>query len=287
MAKVLVVGSAVLDFVYQVENLPTTAEKFKADNMAIVGGGCAANAAVAISRLGGEAQLLARFGDDYVCDIVKQDLAAEGIDLSMIDVSKGRSAMSSVYVDAKGERQIMAFRGADLSDTPKPMGSRDDVVLADTRWPEAARLAFASTTGATVLDGEAPVPSDLAMAASHVIFSEQGLLDFAKMDDVAEALLAVAKVLQGWLAVTCGAEGVIWIEDDRIQHMPAFRVDVRDTLGAGDVWHGTFSLMLAEGQTEETAIQMASAAAALKCMGTGREAAPTREDLIDFLKDRT
>lgn len=287
MAQVLVVGSAVLDFVYEMENHPTTPEKFKADNMAVVGGGCAANAAVAIARLGGEAQLLARFGNDYVCDIVKQDLSSEGVDLSLIDVSNGRSAMSSVYVDARGERQIMAFRGSDLSDTPAAMETRAGVVLADTRWPEAARMAFASTTGPTVLDGEAPVPSDLAMAASHVIFSEQGLLDFTKLQDVTEALLAVSGVLQGWVAVTCGEKGVIWIEDNTIRHMPSFRVVVRDTLGAGDVWHGAFALMLAEGQSEEHAMRVACAAAALKCEGTGREAAPTREELNEFLKDRT
>jgi sulfofructose kinase len=287
MKRVLVVGSAVLDFVYQMDVHPTTAEKYKADKMDVVGGGCAANSAVAIARLGGDAQLLARFGDDYVCDIVKQDLSAEGVDLSLIDISAGRSAMSSVYVDARGERQIMAFRGSDLSEIPTALDARDDLVLADTRWPEAARMAFASTTGATVLDGEAPVPHDLAMAASHVIFSEQGLLDFAKMATVPEALMAVAKALPGWVAVTRGADGVSWVEDGEICHMPSFRVEVRDTLGAGDVWHGAFSLMLAEGQTEEHAMRVACAAAALKCQGTGREAAPTRDELTEFLKDRT
>lgn len=287
MAQVLVVGSAVLDFVYQMDVLPNVAEKYKANTMEVVGGGCAANAAVAISRLGGQARLLARFGDDYICDIVKSDLANEGVDLSLLDISEGRSAVSSVYVDASGERQIMAFRGSGLSETPAAIGSISDVVLADTRWPEAARMAFASTTGATVLDGEAPVPSDLAQAASHVVFSEQGLMDFAGVGPIADALLTVAKSLPGWVAVTRGGDGVMWVADGEIRQMPAFHVEVRDTLGAGDVWHGAFALMLAEGRTEEEAVRVASAAAALKCKGTGREAAPSRKEINTFLKDRT
>lgn len=287
MAQVLVVGSAVLDFVYQMETFPTGGAKFKADAMEVVGGGCAANAAVAIARLGGDAQLLARVGDDYVCDIVRKDLGREGVDLSLLDVSKGRSAVSSVYVDATGERQIMAFRGSELSTNPKPLDARKDVVLADTRWPEAAKMAFASTTGETVLDGEAPVPRDLAMAASHVVFSEQGLTDFAGIRDVEQALLEVADDISGWVCVTCGDKGVMWVEGGVIRKSPAFRVNVKDTLGAGDVWHGVFALMLAEGQSEEHAVKVASAAAALKCEGTGREAAPTREELNQFLKDRT
>lgn len=287
MAEVLVVGSAVLDFVYKMDALPGTAEKYKADMMDVVGGGCAANASVAIARLGGRAKLLARFGDDNVCDIVCQDLLAEGVDLSLLDISDGRSAVSSVYVDAAGERQIMAFRGVGLAETPQPLAPRDTVVLADTRWPEAARMAFASTTGATILDGEAPVPRDLALAASHVVFSEQGLIDFAGITDVKMALKEVAGALSGFLAVTCGSKGVMWVENDTIHHMPSFRVNVRDTLGAGDVWHGTFALMLAEGQTEDFAMRSASAAAALKCTGTGREASPSRDDLNQFLKERT
>ncbi len=287
MAKVLVVGSAVLDFVYQMDTFPVGGAKFKADAMDVVGGGCAANAAVAIARLGGEAKLLARFGEDYVCDIVRKDLGREGVDLSLLDISNGRSAMSSVYVDASGERQIMAFRGSGLSETPKPLDATSDVVLADTRWPQAAKMAFASTTGYTILDGEAPVPRDLAMAASHVVFSEQGLLDFAGIANVDTALLEVADDISGWVCVTCGDKGVMWIENGAIRKSPAFPVNVKDTLGAGDVWHGAFALMLAEGQSEEHAVVAASAAAALKCEGTGREAAPTREELNQFLKDRT
>ena len=287
MAKVLVVGSAVLDFVYQMETFPDGGSKFKAETMEVVGGGCAANAAVAIARLGGTAQLLARFGDDYVCDIVRKDLGREGVDLSLLDISDGRSAVSSVYVDAEGERQIMAFRGSGLSEAPRPIEGHGDVVLADTRWPEAAAMAFASTTGATVLDGEAPVPRDLAMAASHVVFSEQGLTDFAGITDVETALLEVSKDISGWVCVTCGDKGVMWVANGNIQRSPAFRVNVKDTLGAGDVWHGAFALMLAENQSEEHAVRVASAAAALKCEGTGREAAPTREKLNQFLKDRT
>jgi sulfofructose kinase len=125
------------------------------------------------------------------------------------------------------------------------------------------------------------------MAASHVVFSEQGLIEFSGIADVHTALLEVATDISGWVCVTCGERGVLWVADGEILKSPSFRVTVKDTLGAGDIWHGAFALMLAEGQSEEHAVRVASAAAALKCEGTGREAAPTREELNQFLKDRT
>lgn len=286
MARVFVAGSAVLDFVYAMEALPTRAEKYRADGVQVVGGGCAANAAVAVARLGGQAQLLARFGQDDVCDLVCADLAREGVDLSVLEISAGgRSAMSSVYVDRAGERQIMAFRGEGLVETPRACDFEADAVLADTRWEGATLAAFARgrTLGVPcVLDGEAPVSAAMMAAASHVVFSEQGLAETFGGD-----LQAAREALGVFVAVTRGAAGVDWI-GDTTGHLDGHRVVVKDTLGAGDVWHGAFALKLAEGETEEDAMRFASAAAAMKCEGAGgRKATPSRDQVEQFLKDRT
>ncbi len=285
MASVLVAGSAALDFVYQVDSLPERAEKYAAEAVDIVGGGCAANAAVAIARLGGKSQLLARFGKDDVCEIVLGDILAENVDTFPCVISEGaRSAMSSVYVDKSGERQIMAFRGAGLATDPALDVLTADAVLADTRWPEAAKraLELAVSKGVpAVLDGEAPVPRDIAGIATHVVFSEQGLLDFTGVGDVHAAYAALD--LPGWCAVTLGSAGVLHPGGV----LAGFEVDVKDTLGAGDVWHGVFTLRLAEGADEMEAMRYANAAAALKCTGFGgRKAAPSRAAVEQFLKER-
>ncbi|MEM7473083.1 MAG: PfkB family carbohydrate kinase [Pseudomonadota bacterium] len=284
-ARVLVAGSAALDFVYRVDALPERAEKYAAQAVDIVGGGCAANAAVAISRLGGKSQLLARFGKDEVSEIVLGDISAESVDTFPCVITEGaRSAMSSVYVDKSGERQIMAFRGSGLAVDPGLTELTADAVLTDTRWPEAARqvLEMAQALGIpAVLDGEAPVPVELAAAASHVVFSEQGLMDFTGIDDVEKAYGSLD--LPGWVAVTMGANGVLHPGGV----LPGFEVAVKDTLGAGDVWHGAFALMLAEGASEIDAMRFAHAAAALKCTGFGgRKAAPSRAQTEEFLKER-
>lgn len=285
MARVLVAGSAALDFVYRVDTLPQKAEKYAAEAVDIVGGGCAANAAVAIARLGGKSQLLARFGADQVSDIVLKDIQSENVDtFPCVITDRARSAMSSVYVDKSGERQIMAFRGTGLAEDPGLTGLSAEAVLADTRWPQAAHQVLelaAAMNIPGVLDGESPVPTELAAAASHVIFSEQGLVNFTGIKDVQEAYTSLD--LPGWCAVTRGAQGVLHPGGV----LPGFEVEVKDTLGAGDVWHGAFTLRLAEGADEEDAMLFANAAAALKCTGFGgRKAAPDRPSVETFLQER-
>ncbi len=289
MARVLCVGLAVADFVFQLDTLPARAEKLRAKDARIIGGGCAATAAVAVARLGGEALLAARLGDDEIGAMILSELEAEGVDCSLVDrASGGRSSFSSISVDAAGERQIVNFRGDGLAEGADWIAKAPPVgaVLADTRWVAGAiaALTLARSRGiAAVLDAEAPIDPSLLQVASHVAFSAQGL---ASLDDASApeaALPRVAADLPGWACVTDGARGVFLADGG---HVPAFAVTVADTLGAGDVWHGAFALRLAEGADEVQAIRFANAAAALKCTRFGgRAGAPGRSETEAFLKE--
>ncbi|MEO1000662.1 MAG: PfkB family carbohydrate kinase, partial [Pseudomonadota bacterium] len=287
MVRILLCGSAVLDFVFHVTEMPRAPEKYRAEAAEIVGGGVAANAAVAVARLGGAAHLFGRRGDDAVGRLIGDELAAEGVDIAGYRVFPGaRSAFSSIYIDAGGERQIMSFRGdglpADatwLTETVPEV----DAVLTDTRWPAgaAAALRLAARRGIPgVLDAEAGDGAwDLLPLASHIAFSRQGLADFAGTPEIAAGLAATGR-LPGFVCVTDGAGGAHTAE----AHHPGFAVHAIDTLAAGDVWHGAFTLRLAEGAGEGEAIRFAHAAAALKCTRPGgRRGTPDRAETDAFL----
>lgn len=290
MARLLCVGVAVADFVLRMDTFPDGPGKYRTTEAAVVGGGCAANAAVAAARLGGEVMLCARLGDDLVGDMILADLAREGVDCALADRAPGgRSSFSSVIVDKDGERQIVNFRGAGLAQTADWLerAPRPDAVLADSRWTEAAATALElarkwSVPG--VLDAEAPLDPALIDLASHTAFSRPGLASVAE-GAPKEALARLARTPQGWLAVTDGGDGTYCTAPEGIAHVPAPRVDAVDTLGAGDVWHGAFALRLGEGADEREAVRFANAAAALKCTGFGgRAAAPNRKATLALLE---
>ena len=72
--SILVAGVAVIDFVFEVDTMPDRPQKYRARDAYITGGGNAANAAVAISRLGGRSMLAARLGDDAIADLILDSL---------------------------------------------------------------------------------------------------------------------------------------------------------------------------------------------------------------------
>ena len=295
MTSVLVTGMAVVDFLFEVDAMPDRAEKYVATNAQIVGGGGAANAACAIARLGGNAMLAARVGDDMIGNLIIEDLKTYAVDCSLIHVNEGgRSSYSSVLLDANGERQIVNYRGAGLSDEVSLIEcSNPAAVLADTRWLAGAMASMCLAREKNipgVLDAEPPIDSDLLHAASHIAFSKQGLESLSGglsgQQHIEQALRDVQKEYAGWVAMTDGANGVYSLTEDRFLHQPATRIDVVDTLGAGDVWHGAFAWSLGCGNDEKTAVRFASAAATLKCANSGGgRASPLLKDVERFMQD--
>lgn len=294
MSRILCLGAAVVDFVFYMDSLPRKADKFGTERAGVQGGGCAANAAVAISRLGGNAVLGARLGYDMIGDIVLAGLSSEGVDVAHVTRTKGaRSSYSSVYVDNKGDRQIVNFRGSGLILNTEWLAEIQDIaaVLTDTRQvgPAISALNFARHLGVPgIIDAEAPVDTSLLEAASHAAFSRQGLSSLLPKLDPSDAVRQVAAAYGCWTCVTDGEMGVWYAGENGEGHVPAFAITPVDTLAAGDVWHGAFALALTKGQNELEAIHFANAAAALKCLKTGgRDGIPTGKEVARFIKEES
>jgi len=295
-ATVLNVGVAVADFVMRVASLPDEAEKYRAEDAETIVGGCAANAAIAVARLGGHSRLVARIGNDLVGGFIVDRLEECGVDCADVRRLAGaRSSFSNVLVDAGGERQIVNFRGQGLAtDADWIAGIRGDfkAVLADTRWSAGAGAAMKLAEMAGVpglLDAEAPMDDcEAALGwASHVAYSEQGLRSLTDEADLAAALAWAQREFGGFAAVTAGADGTYWNDGADAGHVPGFAVHAVDTLGAGDVWHGAFALALARGEGSGSAMRFANAAGAIKCTRPGGGlAAPTAAEVQELMEEQ-
>lgn len=289
-AHVVCCGASSFDTIFQLDTLPTGPGKLLPGRVIEVAHGMAASAAAAIARLGGRSSLLSRVGDDAVGERIVADLTAAGIDCRFIRRAReARSPISTVLVDRQGERLVVPYYdpalGQDPSWLPLELVTRADAALVDIRWPEGAAAVLKAARAAgrpAVLDadiGPAGATAELAALASHIVFSEPAALALSGSDNPGAALRKLAGRFDGFLAVTAGPEGCFWLdrETGRIERLRPPPVEAVDTLAAGDVFHGAFTLALAEGAAIPHAIAFANAAAALKCRRFGgRLGAPDR-----------
>jgi sulfofructose kinase len=293
--RIICLGLSAQDQVWRVERLFSgQSEKIRSFEYTTLGGGMAANAAVAGARLGGAISFWGRGGDDAAGREMRAALAAEGIDVANFKLfSDGRSSVSGIIVDSFGERQIVNFRGS----FPESADwlSLDDVakasaVLADPRWVDGAVAVFTEARGRgipTVLDGDvadAEVFERLLPLTDHAIFSEPALAAFAGSADDA-SLSTLSRFNCRVVAVTRGGDGVSWYENGRLQRRAAYPASVVDTTGAGDVFHGAYVLAIGAGLGVPDAMAFASAAAALKCTRSGgRDGIPSIQDCLAFMR---
>ena len=298
MKRVICTGLAVLDHVFYLQEIPKIPTKSFASSYQIAGGGNAATAAVAISRAGGQAIFWGSLGDDLNGDIILSELKEFGVDVDDVNRLNGiNSSVSTVLIDKMGERLITNYTDSKLFKKvdwlPLDKLVESDAVLTDLRWQEGAlrTLRRARELGIPgVLDADltpADLNEEVIKNATHVLFSKPALNDFAPGKSTIEALNWVSEINGGWVGVTEGSSGTRWLDSGKIKHVPAFKVETVNTLGAGDVFHGVFALSLAEGHSEKNSLGRAPAAAALHCSRSGgRKTIPLRKEIETLISQR-
>ena len=294
MARIACVGITVLDRIWYLADLPKEGGKYVANNYTEVGGGPAATAAVAAAKLGADVDFIGRVGDDDTGSRLLAELESLGVNTRFTRIFKGaRSSQSAVLVDASGERIIANYPSPDLPAEADWLQDIDfsqwDVVLADVRWHDGAKqaLSLARQQGVTtVLDADI-TPQDIAelvALSDHAAFSAPGLQRLTQIAEAESALKKAQTLTNGHVYVTQGKDGCYWLEKGALSHLPAFQIDVVDTTGAGDVFHGALAVRLAQNQPAQEAVRFASAVAALKCTRPGgRAGIPDCDQTRSFL----
>ena len=295
MKRIICVGHAALDRIYRIEAFPPQPSKVRAIEHVESGGGMAANAAATIAKLGGRSELWSRVGDDDAGLKIKAGLKAAGVDArSVQSFEDGRSSTSAVVVDDKGERLIIGARDINMPSStswlPLERITGASAVLADVRWLEGLRVAFARARSEgipTVLDadlGAREALTEVLALTDYAIFSAPALKDFSPNDSTGARLRRVLELGPKHAGVTLGAGGYRWVDADGGGEQAGFKVDVVDTTGAGDAFHGAFTLALVEGQPIPDCARFACAAAAMKCTRLGSRAGlPNRAEIESFL----
>ena len=222
--KILCAGIAVQDIVMRVENFPAPGTKVAASEFIITGGGCAANAAVAVARLKGRVAFAGPLGgtDDAVSNRILADLGNENVDCTgAVRVDGGTASVSLILLDASGEKTIATRRGVNLGRAlPKnaaALVADVDAVLVDNRFPEFVTAVCRAARERKIpvvidLDQATDVSDPLLALGTHVVSSSEALFGTTGLKEYGSALKKLAGHLSGFLAITDGPHGVYWLE---------------------------------------------------------------------------
>lgn len=292
--RVLVAGSANLDFVVRTPHVPAPGETVLGYGFATFPGGKGANQAVACARAGGATtRMLLALGDDAQAAPIEASLRDAGVALDIVRTPHAATGTAFICVGDDAENAITVVPGANAELLPEHLSDLAgiDVLLLQLESPLASVEAWAGkahAAGVRVVLNAAPAPREplpqpLLDALDLLIVNEGEL---AAITGDAGGSIAARATRPGLpdVVVTLGARGSYARIDDRDLLQAGFAVDAIDTTGAGDTFCGTLVAGLAQGLAIEDALRRASAASALACTRMGAQSSvPAREEVAALL----
>jgi sulfofructose kinase len=294
-----VVGFGVVsvdDLVY-VDRYPPYGSKVQVQARQRQGGGLTGTALVAAARLGARAGYCGVLGDDELSRWTLEQFQREGVDCSAVLLQPGaRPTQSVVLVELSTAQRTIFFSREGV--VARPAEAMDDALIGGTRVllvdhtnveGGLAAVAAAHRHGVVVIsdieDERIPGISALIAGVDHLLASAEFGRRVTGQADPAEMVRALARPERACCAITAGERGVWYAErGGPVRWQPALPVQVVDTTGCGDVFHGAYAACIARGEPVEQAMRVAAVAAALKATRLGgRAGIPSRATVEQFL----
>ncbi|GAA2908539.1 ribokinase [Microbacterium keratanolyticum] len=272
--RVVVCGSLNADVTFAVERIPVVGETTVASGTARSSGGKGANQAYAAARTARTADVLmvGAVGADEAGDVLRAELAAAGVDTSLVRRVDAPTGQAFIAVDAEGGNIIVVAPGANLewSTDEQPPLAADDTVVLQLEIPLAAVARIATQArglGARVVLNAAPAVAaaqTLLDAVDILVVNEPEAEELLGLDAKATAEISrSAARLDLDIVVTRGSDSTLLAtRDGELTEIPTLSVSALDTVGAGDAFVGTLVAAIAEGHSLPEAARRASAAGA-------------------------
>jgi ribokinase len=301
LLEVFVLGSINQDFVLKVEHRPQPGETVTNAELSTHNGGKGANQAAAASLLGASVAFMGRVGDDEFGEPLVRALDEKGIDTSLVEQAADTSTGAAfITVTPDGENAITVAPGANrsigLQDVDAASGAIGDarVLVAQMEVPvQSVRRAveIASERGTRALVNLAPtfdVPRELLEKLDPLVVNEHeaAFLLGSEVEGVEGALAAASELLPlgpRSAVITIGEAGAVLADGETSKHLPAPKVDVVDTTGAGDAFVGALAAQLALDASLEEAVAYAVRAGAAAVTREGAQGALPTPEVVEAL----
>ena len=276
------IGVATFDAIALVDGFPAPDDRVVASEVAYAGGGPAATAAVAASRLGVRTAFVGTVGDDTNGHAILTGLADEGVDVSGVTVLAGHaSAASVVIVDRVRDSRAICNRPAPRIDITAGTGliASSPVVHVDhAGWGPVSDSGLLREGQLLSVDAGNPIPG----------FTPRGVGLYAPTVETLRRTYGPERPVADLLAfaVAAGCDVVVATDGARgssaltaagaTAYAPAHTAAILSTLGAGDVFHGALVAAVVKGLPLDQQLAFANVTAALSCRGLdGRSRIPS------------
>jgi sugar/nucleoside kinase (ribokinase family) len=274
------IGENATDIVLRLRQFPTRDGKTDTISREMRLGGQVATAVFAAAKWGLRTRYVGAIGSDTGGALHLQELRNAGVDTQLQRFPDAESRLSYILVeDPTGSRAVLCHRDPRVQLKPgflkKAWFQRARLVHVDGENPEASRMAasWAREAGAKVMCDLDQYREELRFVLPQIDYPVLSLGVLEELGDSNDPLsaLPVIRARYGckWVSATLGEQGALAWDGARFFYAPAYRINVVDTTGAGDLFHAGFAYGLLQGWDVQKILAFGCAAAGLNCAAPG------------------
>ena len=296
---VAVVGSFNLDHMLYVKNFVKAGQTILADDATIRMGGKGFNQAMGCIALNDHCVLFTCLGNDgqnYV-----HTMAHLGLKTDCIELVDDVTGSAFIQLDQTKENCIVVAPGANNAVSVAYLKRHEDVLTHGQVVMTQLEIPMETIDYLSQLCHDHDIPLLLNPAPAvklsdailrHVTWLTPNQGELSILTDMPtetmEQTIAAARYLVDkgvkHVVVTMGSLGCLYVDDTRLEQVDAYKVDVVDTVGAGDCFNAAFVHAMMDHHDPIYACKFANAAAALAIQSKDSYSAATIDNVLAFLK---
>ena len=276
--KTLVIGAAIIDIIMKIKRLPKSGEDILCSETVSTVGGCAYNVAGTLRGFGVDHDLFVPVGRGMYGDMIADDLEKLGYQI-LIREEESDNGYCLCLVEEDGERTFITVKGAEGRFRPSwfeqlSQDAYDSIYVAGYQVCGASgRVISDWMAGAKdrmkekrVFFAPGPVITDIDQAVMERILSvgpilhlnEKEAFDYAKQPSVEDCLRYLYGLNHNLVVVTMGASGTMYYDGSVMRQVPAYKTQVKDTIGAGDSHVAAMIAGYSKGLDTEQCVRLAN-----------------------------
>ena len=295
--KILCIGNVAYDITFPMRKYPEENTKNRINKKIECGGGPASNAAYLLGKWNQDVYFAGIVGNDIYGNKIKDEFKTQKVNIDYMETSNKIDTTLSIVVvgQDKDSRTTFANRNPKLKMEAKMLDIKPDVILIDGQEFELSMNMIKENKEAiSIIDAGRNTPEviELCKNVNYIACSKKFAesvtnikIDFKNTDTFTQVFGKLMELFPNKkYVITLEEKGSIFLDDDDyIKYMPTYRMNVKDTTGAGDIFHGAFTYGIANGYSLENSVKLGNIAGALSTTKIGsRNSVPTLKQVMEY-----
>lgn len=288
--KILCIGNVSYDITYSMDEYPIENFKYRVKDKITCGGGPSSNAAYLLGKWGSNTHFAGAIGDDTLGRKIKKEFKSVGVNTKHIEIDKGRdTTLAFIILNEKiGSRTVFTHR-EDTLVLDKKINEKYDCILMDGQEYEASMHVLKKNPSAiSIIDAGRNTENvvNLCKLTTYVVCSKKFAeeytnikIDTNDLDNMNQVLDIMLKDFKN-VVITLEEKGAVF-KDNEIKLVPSINVEVKDSTGAGDFFHGAFTYFITKGYNLYDTVKLSNITGALSVTKVGsRNSVPDLEEVM-------